>query len=85
VVAFCASGPARADIASLVVELRARRAGVSIVGCGESADMSLPDAAPEPLAPIVAIVRGQQLAYELATALGFDPDSPAGLSKVTTT
>jgi glucosamine--fructose-6-phosphate aminotransferase (isomerizing) len=85
VVAFCASGPAHADIASLVEELRARQAGVLIVGCGESADVSLPDATPEPLAPIVAVVRGQQLAYELATALGHDPDSPAGLSKVTST
>jgi glutamine---fructose-6-phosphate transaminase (isomerizing) len=85
VVAFCASGRAHADIASLVEELRARRAGVLIVGCGDSADVSLPDAAPEPLAPIVAVVRGQQLAYELAMALGYDPDSPAGLSKVTST
>jgi glutamine---fructose-6-phosphate transaminase (isomerizing) len=85
VVAFCASGPARADVASLVVELRARHADVLIVGCGESADVSLPDAAPEPLAPVVAVVRGQQLAYELATALGYHPDSPAGLSKVTST
>ena len=85
VVAFCASGPARADIASMVDELRARQASVLIVGCGAGADVSLPDAAPEPLAPIVAVVRGQQLAYELAMALGLDPDSPAGLTKVTAT
>jgi glutamine---fructose-6-phosphate transaminase (isomerizing) len=85
VVAFCASGPARADIASLVGELRARQASVLIVGCGAGADVSLPDAVPESLAPIVAVVRGQQLAYELATALGLDPDSPAGLTKVTAT
>jgi glucosamine--fructose-6-phosphate aminotransferase (isomerizing) len=85
VVALCASGPARADIASLVQELRARGASVLIVGCGESDDVSLPDSAPESLAPIVAVVRGQQLAYELATALGLDPDSPPGLTKVTAT
>jgi glucosamine--fructose-6-phosphate aminotransferase (isomerizing) len=85
VVAFCASGSARADVASLVDELRARGASVLIVGCGESDDVSLPDSAPESLAPIVAVVRGQQLAYELATALGLDPDSPAGLTKVTAT
>jgi glucosamine--fructose-6-phosphate aminotransferase (isomerizing) len=85
VVAFCASGPARADIASMVDDLRARRASVLIVGCGAGADVSLPDAAPEPLAPIVAVVRGQQLAYELAMALGLDPDSPVGLTKVTAT
>ena len=85
VVALCAPGPARADIASLVQELRARRASVLIVGCGDSADVWLPETAPEPLAPIVAVVRGQQLAYHLARALGLDPDSPAGLTKVTAT
>jgi len=85
VVAFCASGPARADVASLVDELRARGASVLIVGCGESDDVPLPESVPEPLAPIVAVVRGQQLTYELATALGLDPDSPAGLTKVTAT
>ena len=56
-----------------------------IIGCGGDADMSLPGAVPEPLAPIVAVVRGQQLAYELAMRLGLDPDSPAGLTKVTAT
>jgi glucosamine--fructose-6-phosphate aminotransferase (isomerizing) len=85
VVAFCTPGPAYGDIASLVAELRERRADVQIVGCGESADLSLPDAVPEPLAPIVAVVRGQQLAYALALRLGLDPDSPAGLTKVTAT
>jgi glucosamine--fructose-6-phosphate aminotransferase (isomerizing) len=85
VVAFCASGPARDDVVSLVGELRSRGASVLIVGCGETDDVPLPGSVPEPLAPIVAVVRGQQLAYELATALGVDPDSPAGLSKVTAT
>ncbi len=79
------SGPAESDVASLVQELRARRASVLVVGSGERANVSLPGGVPEPLAPIVAVVRGQQLAYELATALGHDPDSPAGLTKVTAT
>jgi len=85
VVAMCTSGPARADVESLVEELRARRARVLVVGNGARADVSLPDDVTEPLAPIVAVVRGQQLAYELATALGHDPDSPPGLTKVTAT
>lgn len=85
VVALCVAGPARPDIATLVQELRARQASVLIVGCGEAGDVSLPDAAPESLAPILAVVRGQQLAYHLATALGLNPDSPAGLTKVTAT
>jgi len=85
VVALCASGRARADVASLIDEMRARQANVLVVGDGGGADVSLPDDLPEPLAPIVAVVRGQQLAHELATALGHDPDRPPGLTKVTAT
>lgn len=39
----------------------------------------------EMLAPIVATVRGQQLARAWAIASGLEPDAPAGLSKVTAT
>jgi glucosamine--fructose-6-phosphate aminotransferase (isomerizing) len=85
VVALCTSGPARADVASLIAEIRARQAKVLVIGDGERADVSIPGGAPEPLAPIVAVVRGQQLAHELALALGYDPDSPEGLTKVTRT
>jgi glucosamine--fructose-6-phosphate aminotransferase (isomerizing) len=85
VVALCAPGPALDDVASLVDELRARRASVLVVGGGARADVALPGAAPESLAPIVAVVRGQQLAHALALRLGLDPDSPAGLTKVTQT
>jgi glucosamine--fructose-6-phosphate aminotransferase (isomerizing) len=85
VVAMCTSGPARSDMASLVDTLRARQASVLIVGDGPHADIPLPGDVPETLAPIVAVVRGQQLAYELAMALGRDPDNPAGLTKVTAT
>ena len=85
VIALCVAGPARADVASLIEAIRARQASVLLVGDGEGADISLPGNAPEALAPIVAVVRGQQLAYELALALGYDPDSPEGLTKVTRT
>jgi glucosamine--fructose-6-phosphate aminotransferase (isomerizing) len=85
VVALCAAGPAQADVASLVEEMRARQANVFVVGDGPGVDVPLPGDTPETLAPIVAVVRGQQLAYELATALGRDPDSPVGLTKVTAT
>jgi glucosamine--fructose-6-phosphate aminotransferase (isomerizing) len=85
VVALCTSGLALADVVSLVEELRARHAKVLVVGAGAPADVALPPDVPEALAPIVAVVRGQQLARELATALGYDPDSPEGLTKVTPT
>jgi glutamine---fructose-6-phosphate transaminase (isomerizing) len=85
VIALCAPGPAQADMTSLIDELRARHASVLVVGVGPAADVSLPADMAEPLAPIVAVVRGQQLAYELARRLGYDPDHPAGLTKVTAT
>jgi glucosamine--fructose-6-phosphate aminotransferase (isomerizing) len=85
VIALCADGPARADVASLVDEMQMRQADVLVVGDGDQADVPLPTDAPEPLAPILAVVRGQQLAHELATGLGYDPDSPRGLTKVTRT
>jgi glucosamine--fructose-6-phosphate aminotransferase (isomerizing) len=85
VLALSAPGPALSDVMSLVEELRVRHASLLLVGTGEQADVSLPTAVPEPLAPIVAVVRGQQLAHELALRLGHDPDSPEGLTKVTAT
>ena len=39
----------------------------------------------EPYAPVVALVLGQLVAFELATALGLDPARPRGLHKVTST
>ena len=85
VIAMCSSGPALSDVGSLVEELRARGASALVVGSGERVDLSLPAKAPEPLTPIVAVVRGQQLAHALALRLGYDPDSPEGLTKVTRT
>jgi glucosamine 6-phosphate synthetase-like amidotransferase/phosphosugar isomerase protein len=85
VVALRAFGPAFDDMSSLVDELRTREASVLVIGSDESADMSLPTLVPETLAPIVAVVRGQQLAHALATRLGYDPDNPQGLTKVTVT
>jgi glutamine---fructose-6-phosphate transaminase (isomerizing) len=85
VVALSVPGPARADIATLVDDLRARKAKVLIIGSGGEPDISLPGRVAEALAPIVAVVRGQQLAYQLALRLGHDPDRPVGLTKVTQT
>ena len=85
VVALCSAGPALADVESLVENLRSRGATVLVVGNGEHVDLSLPVGAPDALMPILAVLRGQQLAHALALRLGYDPDSPEGLTKVTQT
>jgi glucosamine--fructose-6-phosphate aminotransferase (isomerizing) len=70
-------GPADIDLAELGALLDSRQA--------QSASLPVPHGLPEAVHVIAAIVRGQQLAYELARARGADPDAPAHLSKVTAT
>jgi glucosamine--fructose-6-phosphate aminotransferase (isomerizing) len=77
VLVFEHRGPAAADVRELAAELEAR--GAPVVG------LPVPDAVPEALAAVPAIVRAQQLALELALARGLDPDAPTGLAKVTAT
>lgn len=85
VLAFLAGGPAHADMVELVDDLRGRGADVYVAAPDPGADLPLPAEVPEALAPIVAVVRAQQVALALARARGLDPDAPAGLSKVTAT
>jgi len=40
---------------------------------------------PEWLSPIVAVIPGQILAWQIALSRGADPDRPQGLTKVTET
>ena len=77
-------GPAAADVAELVELLRERGARVLTISTAAGADLPLPEVT-EGLAPLVAVVRAQQLAFELALLRGRDPDAPANLSKVTAT
>ncbi len=85
ILAFSHPGPAAEDVRDVVVDLRRRGAAVRLAGpvADSSADWSAQ--APEALAPVLAVVRGQQLALELARQLGRDPDFPQGLTKVTIT
>jgi len=85
VVAMHAAGPARADVVELVAELRDRGAEVLEIADTPDAALPLPTGIPEGLAPILAVVRAQQLALALARRRGLDPDAPAGLTKVTAT
>jgi glucosamine--fructose-6-phosphate aminotransferase (isomerizing) len=85
VLAFLAGGPAHADMADLVSDLRGRGADVYVAAPDDKAELPLPEDVPDGLAPIVAVVRAQQVALALARVRGLDPDAPAGLSKVTAT
>ncbi|HEV3381274.1 MAG TPA: SIS domain-containing protein [Trebonia sp.] len=66
---------------------RFEEAGIpyAVCGTGPDADLPLPAGTPEVTAPILATIRGQQLALAASLLRGLDPDAPAGLSKVTAT
>ena len=87
-VAYAVSGPVAQDVREAAA--RARHAGAELIAVGEAigaADVhvAVPERVPEPLAPLVHIVRAQQLALHATLALGRDPDRPQGLTKVTPT
>lgn len=72
-----------ADEAELSARLRAE--GVPYAVCGKDADLPLPAGVSDVTAPILATIRGQQLALASSLLRGLNPDAPAGLSKVTAT
>ncbi|HEX6714447.1 MAG TPA: SIS domain-containing protein [Thermoleophilaceae bacterium] len=84
VLAIDAGGPASADMREIVDLAGERGADVARCAPGE-ADLPLPGRTPEALTVVTATIRGQQLALAMSEARGFDPDAPAGLSKVTAT
>jgi glutamine---fructose-6-phosphate transaminase (isomerizing) len=83
-------GPVLAGMAALARTVAAR--GSRAYGIGGDAAFAAACTAtlpgpnlPEALAPLALIVPGQLLVEALARGLGFDPDRPVGLSKVTQT
>jgi glucosamine--fructose-6-phosphate aminotransferase (isomerizing) len=90
VVVAAEDGPMREPLADLVADLTARGARVLTIGGDDrlaaASSYHVPGPAlPEPVAPIGLIVPAQLIVESLARRLGLDPDSPTGLSKVTTT
>lgn len=77
--------PTARDADDLAARLVATSCPVATCSTGEESDLPLPCGLPAALQPVVATVRGQQLAYHLAIERGFDPDVPVGLSKMTAT
>ncbi len=85
VLAFAHPGPAAADVAELARDLSHRGADVRLAGPVDGSALPWPAGAPEVAAPVLAVVRAQQVALALARRLGRDPDEPGGLHKVTVT
>ncbi len=82
---FSHPGPAAADVADLARDLRERGADVLLAGPVNGSALPWPAEVPEVAAPVLAVVRAQQVALALARQLGRDPDEPGGLHKVTLT
>lgn len=85
VLAFAHPGPASGDVTGLVEELRSHGAETRLAGPVPGTSLDWDPFVPEVLAPVLAVVRGQQVALCLARALHRDPDAPPGLKKVTIT
>ena len=81
------SGGARfaADEAALTARLSAEGVPYAVCGAAAGAELPLPAGIGEVTAPILAIIRGQQLALASSLLRGLNPDAPTGLSKVTAT
>lgn len=74
-----------ADEATLAARLTAEGVPHAVCGSAPGADLPLPAGVSEVTAPILATIRGQQLALAAALLRGLDPDAPVGLSKITAT
>jgi glucosamine--fructose-6-phosphate aminotransferase (isomerizing) len=85
VLSLSAAGPCAADVAEIADDIRARGGHVLSIADTPGADLPIPSGVPEALATVPATVRAQQLALALARHRGLDPDTPAGLSKITAT
>ena len=85
VLAFRPAQASAADVDEVTPALLRRGARLLVVGPGTAPDCPLPAGVPDALLPILAVVRGQQVAAAIARRRHLDPDHPAGLSKVTPT
>jgi len=85
------SGAVYPDLVALARELRELGAELVMVSDQREAlalaqtGLALPEAVPEWLSPVVAVVPGQLFAAALTRAKGYDQDQPRGLQKVTRT
>jgi glutamine---fructose-6-phosphate transaminase (isomerizing) len=89
-IGYSVAGPTASDVLDALRAARSRGCGTLLVS--QTANPAWQDPLvpahsplPEPLAAIAVAVRAQQFALYFALGRGKNPDTPAGLSKVTTT
>jgi glucosamine--fructose-6-phosphate aminotransferase (isomerizing) len=90
VVAVVPDGVGATAMRPVLERLQSSGVDLTVIGGRDSASYAtssilLDHGLPEDLSPVADIVVLQQLAMVMATARGFDPDRPRGLSKVTET
>lgn len=91
VLAIAHSGEVQQDMLELLQKVRGLGAEVIVISDVEEArefghlSFAIPEGVPEWLSPVVNVLPGQILGWQLAIYKGLDPDRPKGLSKVTET
>jgi len=91
VLAIAHSGEVQQDMLELLQKVRGLGAEVIVISDLEKArefghlNFAIPEGVPEWLSPVVNVLPGQILGWQLAIYKGLDPDQPKGLSKVTET
>jgi len=78
-------GPGSTDLRELTGLARERGGLTALCAPSPEAQLTLPGGVSELPQTLLATIRAQQLALELAVLEGTDPDAPRGLSKVTPT
>jgi glucosamine--fructose-6-phosphate aminotransferase (isomerizing) len=91
VFAIASSGVMVEDMSAIIERANAMQAEVVVISDREELlslaqlPLPIPHGVPEWLSPVVAVIPGQILAWQMALTRGLDPDKPKGLSKVTET
>lgn len=91
VFAIAPQGVMAADMAAIIARAKATQAELVVISdlpellSHAQLPLPIPQGVPEWLSPIVAVIPGQILAWQMALSRGLDPDKPKGLSKVTET
>jgi len=85
VIIFDAGGANSEELLSLNIRLKEMGINTFTSNLDPHSSIPLPKGLSEILNSILIIIRGQQLSYLWALALGKNPDSPEGLSKMTLT